>query len=69
MSQNVLLIKMDEVKPSAPLLCPNISSLSEEHINDIILANSMFNNTINIVKAMKNYYGAEIDFPKKKLSR
>ena len=47
---------MEETKPSAPLLYPNLSSLSEQYINDKILANNKFNDNINIIKDIRNYY-------------
>ena len=45
---------MDETKPSAPLTYPNISSLSEQCINDKIIADNKFNKNINIIKDMRN---------------
>ena len=60
---------MKEPKPSAHLLYPNISSLSEQYINDKTLANNKPNNTINITKDMKNYYEIETKIYKKKLIR
>ena len=47
---------MVETKPSAPLLYPNITSFSEQGINDKILANNKFNITINIIKDIRSYY-------------
>ena len=43
---------MEETKPSAPLLYPNITSFSEHYINDKILANNKFNKIINIKKVL-----------------
>ena len=50
---------MEETKPSAPLLYPNLSCISEQYINDKILANNNFNNN-NIIKDIRNYYETEI---------
>ena len=49
-------IKMVETKPSPPLLYPNVTSVSEQYINDKILANNKFNDNINIIKDVRNYY-------------
>ena len=60
---------MEETKLSAPLLYPNITSFSEQYINDKILANNNFNNNVNIIKDFRNYYEAENNKNNKKLSR
>ena len=58
-----LILKMNvdeetkQIKHSAPLLYSNISSLSEEYINDNILAsNNKFNNSNNIIKNKKKWF-------------
>ena len=60
---------MEETKPSALLLYPNITSFSEQYINDNILANNKFNNDINIIKDIRNYYETETHNYNKKFSR
>ena len=60
---------MEETKPSAPLFYPKITSFSEQYINDKILANNKFNNNINIIKDIRNYYETETNNYNKKLSR
>ena len=60
---------MEETKPSATLLYPNLSNLSEQYINDKILAQNKFNNNINIIKDIRNYYETETNNYNKKLSR
>ena len=68
---------MEEVKPSvAPSVAPsahlfyaNITSFSEKYINDKILANNNFNNEINIIKDIRNYYETETNNYKKKLGK
>ena len=57
---------MEETKPSAHLLDPNITSFSEQCINDKILANIKLNNNINIVKDIRNHYEAETNNYNKK---
>ena len=59
---------MKETKPSASLFYPNISSFSEQDINDKILANKNFNKNIAIIKDIRNYYAPETNHYKKKLS-
>ena len=59
---------MEETKLSALLLYPNLSSLSEQYINDKILANNKFNNN-NIIKDIRNYYETETNIYNKNLSR
>ena len=63
---------MEETKPTAPLLYPNISeaasritSFSEQYINDKILAN----NNITIIKDIRNFYETETNSYNRKLSR
>ena len=60
---------MEETKPSAPLPYPNITSFSEQYINDKILAIIKFNNNNNIKKDIRNYYETETNNYSKKLSR
>ena len=55
--------------PSEGLLYPNLSTVSEKLINEKILANNKFNNNINIIKDIRNYYENETNNYKKKLSR
>ena len=46
-------------QPSAPslrLLYPALSSVSERFIIEKIQANTKFNNNINIIKDIRNYY-------------
>ena len=45
--------------PSEKLLYPDLSSVSEQLINEKIQANKKFNNNINIVKDIRNYYETE----------
>ena len=60
---------MEVTTPSAPLLQPNLTSLSEQYINDEILANNKFNNNINIIKDIRNCHETETNNYNKKLSR
>ena len=66
--------------PSESLLYPDLSSVSErlmreaaavneQQINDKIQANNKFNNNINIIKDIRNYYETETNNYNKKLSR
>ena len=55
--------------PSERLLFPDLSSVSERLINEKIQANDKFNNNINIIKDIKNYYETETNYYNKKLSR
>ena len=58
--------------PTAPnerLLYANLSSLSERLINEKIQANNKFNNNINIIKDIRNYYETETNNYNKNLSR
>ena len=60
------------VNPTAPserLLYPDLSSVSERLINEKILANNKFNNNINIIKDIRNYYKNDTNNYNKKLSR
>ena len=41
---------MEETKPSAHLLYLNLSSFSEQYINNKILANNKFDKNTNIIK-------------------
>ena len=58
--------------PTAPterLLYPNLSTVNEQYINEKIQANKKFNNNINIIKDIRNYYETETNNYNKKLSR
>ena len=55
--------------PSERLLSPDLSSVSERLINQKLQANGQFNNNINIMKDIRNYYESEINNYNKKLSR
>ena len=55
--------------PSERLLYPDLSSVSERLINLKIQANNKFNNNINIIKDIRNYYETETNNYNKKLSR
>ena len=55
--------------PSERLLYPDLSSVSERLINEKIQANNKFNNNINIIKDIRNYYETETNNYNKKLSR
>ena len=66
----MLLLKMSQpTAPSERLLYPDLSSVSERLINEKIQANNKFNNNINIIKDIKNYYETETNNYKKNLSR
>ena len=54
--------------PSERLLYPDLSSVSERLINEKIQANNKFNNNINIIKDIRNYYETETNNYNKKLS-
>ena len=54
--------------PSERLLYPDLSSLSERLIKEKIQANNKFNNNINIIKDIRNYYETETNNYNKKLS-
>ena len=51
------------------LLYPDLSSVSERLINEKIQANNKFNNNINLLKDIRNYYETETNNYNKKLSR
>ena len=51
------------------LLYPNLSTVNEQYINEKIQANNKFNNNINIIKDIRNYYETETNNYNKKLSR
>ena len=58
--------------PTAPrerLLYPNMSTVNEQYLNEKIQANNKFNNKINIIKDIRNYYETETNNYNKKLSR
>ena len=55
--------------PSERLLYPNLSTVSEQYINGKIQANNNFNNNINIIKDIRNYYETETNNYNKKLIR
>ena len=55
--------------PSERLLYPDLSSVSERLRNEKIQANNKFNNNINIIKDIRNYYETETNNYNKKLSR
>ena len=55
--------------PSERLLYPDLSSVSERLINEKIQANNKFNNNINVIKDIRNYYKTETNNYNKKLSR
>ena len=55
--------------PSERLLYPDLLSVSERLKNERIQANNKFNNNINIIKDIRNYYETETNNYNKKLSR
>ena len=55
--------------PSERLLYPDLSSVSERLINENIQANNKFNNNINNMKHIRNYYETETRNYNKQLSR
>ena len=55
--------------PSERLLYPDLSSVAERLINEKIQANNKFNNNINTIKDIRNYYETETNNYNKKLSR
>ena len=55
--------------PSERLLYPNLSTVKEQYINENIQANNKFNNNINIIKDIRNYYETETNNYNKKLTR
>ena len=61
--------KTNPTAPSERLLYPDLSSVSEGLINEKIQANNKFNDNINIIKDIRNYYETETNNYNKKLSR
>ena len=55
--------------PSEKLLYLNLSTVNEQYINEMIQANNKFNNNINSIKDIRNYYETETNNYNKKLSR
>ena len=55
--------------PSERLPYPDLSSVSERKINEKMQANNKFNNNINIIKGIRNYYETETNNCNKKLTR
>ena len=55
--------------PSQRLLYPDLSAVSKRLLNQKIQANNKFNNNINIIKDIRNYYETETNNYNKKLSR
>ena len=55
--------------PNERLLYPNLLTVNEEYINEKIQANNIFNNNINIIEDIRNYYETETNNYNKKLSR
>ena len=51
------------------VLYPNLSTVSEQYINEKIQANNKFNNNINIIKDIRNYYETETNNNNENLSR
>ena len=54
---------------SERLLYPNMSTVNEQYINEKIQDNNKFNNNINIIKDIRNYYETETNNYNKKLGR
>ena len=54
---------------SERLLYPNLSTVNEQYKKEKIQANNKFNNNINIIKDIRNYYETETNNCNKKLSR
>ena len=59
----------NKTAPSERLLYPDLSSVSERLINENIQANKKFNNNINIIKDIRNYFETETNNYNKKLIR
>ena len=59
----------NQTAPSERLLYPNLSTVNEQYINEKIQANNKFNNNINFIKDIKNYYETDTNNYNKKLSR
>ena len=55
--------------PSERLLYPSLSTVNEQYINEKIQDNKKFNNNINIIKDIRNYYETETNNCNKKISR
>ena len=55
--------------PSERLLYPNLSTVNEQYINEKNQANNKFNNNMNIIKDIRNYYETETNNYNKKLNR
>ena len=55
--------------PSENLRYPDLSSVSERLINKKVQTNKKFNNNINIIKGIRNYYESETNNYNKKLCR
>ena len=55
--------------PSERLLYPNLSTVNEQYISETIQDNNKFNNNINIIKDIRNYYETETNNYNKKISR
>ena len=56
----------NESAPNERLLYPNLTTINEQYINDKILANNKFNNNINMIKHIRNYYETETNNYNKK---
>ena len=79
-SEAMTMSMSNPTAPSESLLYPDLSSVSErlmreaaavneQQINEKIQANNKFNNNINIIKDIRNYYETETNNYDKKLSR
>ena len=55
--------------PSERLLYPNLSTVNERYIKEKIQANNKFNNKVNIIKDIRNFYETETKNYNQKLSR
>ena len=55
--------------PSERLLYPNLSTVNKQYINEKILSNKKFNNNINIIEDIRNFYETETNNYNWKLSR
>ena len=55
--------------PSERLIYPNMTTVNEQYINEKTQANNKFNNNINFIKDIRNYYETETNNYNKKLSR
>ena len=54
--------------PSERLLYPNLSTVNEQYLNEKIQTNYKFNNNINIIKEIRDYFETETNNHNKKLS-